>query len=873
MDVAEPALMVPAGAFWGKLRLSPENGQVLGWLPLVSHCLDVATVFRRLIDLPVTRRRWEATTQAPLSDQQCDRLAVIAFLHDLGKCNTGFQAKRDPKARNVTGHVLEVLGLFRSERKPTALESLLEEMSNWFNAGEEQLDALLLASISHHGRPVSRNDLDGQAGDAERWWKPKLGLDPMQGVEELVTKVRQAFPRAFEAAPTINATPAFQHRFAGLVMLADWVGSDTRYFPHLASPNEDRTTIAAYGAELALARIGLVTQSWRDALKNRALDFPSLFGRQPYPLQQAVTEHLSPDGDTQLVLIESETGSGKTEAALAWFYRLLAGGHVDSLYFALPTRVAARELYSRIEASIRQVFPDPANRPSPVLLAVPGYARVDGESASLPNPTGLLWPDQHNDALTETAWAAEHPKRFLAAPVAVGTVDQAMLSALQVKHAHLRSVCLDRALLVVDEVHASDPYMREILAHLIDGHTERGGYALLLSATLGEAGRERLLHTPRACLEEAIARPYPLISTRYAELPQPVTGREKAIQVALTEALESNEFLVNELVVALSQGARILVVCNTVARANTLLRSIEADGRVNRDHLFRFNGVSCPHHGRFARVDREVLDAEISCRLGPNSGGGALVAIGTQTLEQSLDIDADWLISDPCPMDVLLQRFGRLHRHRRETRPVPFCEPRAMLLIPEGGDFCRYVSDRGGEGRGPAGIGSVYSDLRILQCTLDALRAQANVVIPRDNRKLVEVATHPDALARLTSPAWDKHARYITGTLLAEMRQAELGRLETQGFGDCHYPDKSDARITTRLGAGSYSLPLPEAIASPFGQAVEELNIPSHLLPGKALEAGLLLARDLAATPDGFRFSLADCNYQYTRFGLEKLDA
>lgn len=873
MDVAGRAPTLADGAFWGKLARNPDNGTLTGWLPLISHCLDVATVFRHLVDLPVVRRRLEATTGASLSAQQCDRLAVFAFLHDLGKCNSGFQAKRDPTSRNVAGHVLEVLGLFKSERLPQSLQRLSAEMSDWFTAGHEHVDALLLASISHHGRPVSASDLNGQAGDPARWWRPTRGLDPMRGVDDLIAAVRQAFPSAFEPAPPMNASAPFQHRFAGLVMLADWTGSDTRYFPYIASLNEHRVEIATRGTRLALARIGLVTESWRRELANRALDFQSLFGREPYPLQRTVTEHLASDTESRLLLIESETGSGKTEAALAWFYRLLAGGKVDSLYFALPTRVAARELYGRIEASIRQVFPNPDNRPSPVLLAVPGYARVDGEPASLPDPTGLLWPDQPKDALAETTWAAEHPKRFLAAPIAVGTVDQAMLSALQVKHAHLRSVCLDRALLVVDEVHASDPYMREILAHLIDGHTERGGYAVLLSATLGEAGRERLLHTPRACLEDAIARPYPLISTRQVELPQPATGREKAVHVEFTEALESTEVLLENLVVALDQGARVLVVCNTVARANALLRSIEADTRVTPEHLFSFNGVACPHHGRFARADREVLDAEISRRLGPRSASGAFLAIGTQTLEQSLDIDADWLISDPCPMDVLLQRFGRLHRHSRAFRPDAFRTPRAMLLIPEGGDFARFLASHDGMGRGPAGIGSVYPDLRILQCTIDALRDQPDLVIPRDNRRLVEVATHPDALARLTGAAWDKHARYITGTLLAEIRQAQLGRLETQPFGDCHYPDRNDARITTRLGAGSYSLSLPESMASPFGQTIEEMAIPAHLLPGKSLQAHLMQPADLIATLNGFGFALADCRYRYTRFGLEKVDA
>jgi CRISPR-associated endonuclease/helicase Cas3 len=479
--------------------------------------------------------------------------------------------------------------------------------------------------------------------------------------------------------------------------------------------------------------------------------------------------------------------------------------------------------------------------------------------------------------MAEEVWAAERPKRFLAAPIAVGTIDQALLSALQVKHAHLRSVCLDRALLVVDEVHASDPYMREILAHLLDGHTTRGGYSALLSATLGESARERLLRKPRVSVEDAIARPYPLLSTRGAERPQLGTGRTKSVRLELFEGLQVLQPVCDRLVQALEHGARVLAVCNTVARANALLRAIEGEDRIPREQMFGVGGVNCPHHGRFARPDREILDAEISKRLGPGSPAGPLLVVGTQTLEQSLDIDADWLLTDPCPMDVLLQRFGRLHRHPRAQRPSLFETPQATMLIPEGGDFSQYVSRKQGEGRGPAGIGRVYADMRILQCTVDALRAQADITIPRDNRSLVEAATHPDSLAQLSGAAWTAHTQYLTGTLIAQLRQAELGRLEELPFGECQYPSKDDGPVATRLGAGSYTLRLPRTMTSPLGQAIDEVAIPFHMLPklddGAVPSTKLLEVDALTPTPEGFDLTVQHKSYRYTRFGLETGDA
>src|SRR5690606_36848918 len=106
-------------------------------------------------------------------------------------------------------------------------------------------------------------------------------------------------------------------------------------------------------------------------------DFKSRFRHDPYPLQAEIDALDPHDPKTRLIVAESETGSGKTEAALNRFFKLFAAGKVDGLYFALPTRVAARELYGRIVATMERWFPRPEARPVTV-LAVPGYAQGDG---------------------------------------------------------------------------------------------------------------------------------------------------------------------------------------------------------------------------------------------------------------------------------------------------------------------------------------------------------------------------------------------------------------------------------------------------------------------------------------------------------------
>lgn len=847
-------------AFWGKLNRSLDPATIH---PLVDHCLDVAAVFRQLLEIPSFYQRLFNAESDVHSSVYADRLAVLAFLHDIGKCNWGFQAKADPSSNHVTGHVIEAVALLYDDEVqalwPSAFYELVEEMSLWFTNPDHDLCAMLLAAFSHHGKPVRRADAQIDRRPV-RWWLPRGSVDPMRGLAELACAARISFPEAFKSAPALHMRAQTQQRFAGLVMLADWIGSDTRFFPYREDAGQDRSAFAVRQAKRALSAIGFASQTVRDA-RPFIETFP---GRQPTPLQAWLADGpVAPEG-SRVVIVESETGSGKTEAALAWFFRLYQASVVDSLYFALPTRVAARELYERVRGAVESAFPA-ETRPAPVLLAAPGYVRVDGQPL-LPDPDGRLWEDDATERRRERQWAAAHPKRFLAAPVAVGTVDQALLSVLKVKHALLRSVCLDRSLLVVDEVHASDPYMRQLLLALVSQHTARGGHALLLSATLGDAAASAWLKTPALSLAAAEQMPYPAVRTPAGLHPIAGTGRSKSVTIDWIEGFEDTAVL-PRIVQAVQHGARILVVCNTVGRANTLLRAIEADGRCPPSALFSVSGVACPHHGRFARAHRELLDAEIGKRLGVASPNGPLLLIGTQTLEQSLDIDADLLVTDLCPMDVLLQRIGRLHRHRRSARPSTFAAPQVLVRSPQGFDLSVALRSNG-DLRAPAGIGLVYPDGRVLQRTMDELRARGRIEIPRDNRALVERTTHPEALEWLGDP-WRRHGAQVEGNAMAMRRAAETGaNNDSLPFGELAYGAPDEA-VTTRLGADTWRLPLARPVDHPFGVPLSEIDLPGRMAPPGVQPPEVI---DPEPTAEGLRFVIASRRYRYTRFGLERED-
>jgi CRISPR-associated endonuclease/helicase Cas3 len=198
---------------------------------------------------------------------------------------------------------------------------------------------------------------------------------------------------------------------------------------------------------------------------------------------------------------------------------------------------------------------------------VPGYIQADGVTGRALPGFDVQWDDNPTDAGRRSRWAAEAPKRYLAGTIAVGTIDQALLGAIQVNHAHMRAACLMRHLLVVDEVHASDTYMEGLLTHLLAFHTQAGGHSLLLLATLGSAARARLLggeRAPAPVLAAAERMAYPAISTSSARVPVYKAGSERKKSVALTisDIIDDPEAIAAMALDAARRGAKVLIVRN-----------------------------------------------------------------------------------------------------------------------------------------------------------------------------------------------------------------------------------------------------------------------------------------------------------------------
>ena len=866
----------PTG-FWGKLSVDGA-GNVDGWHPLTHHCLDVAACCEFLLRQTDLGRRFWTLAGLEGTPPHHGRICILAGLHDAGKFNIGFQKRWLNPGKPGAGHVGEVLNLFESDGEEVAefAEAISFPRIAAWGVNESVICELLAAAICHHGKPVQPKPRSNPAA-----WRSWRGLEPFAGMADLFAHLSAAFPRAFEDTAPFFDDPSLQHALCGLVTLADWLGSDTRFFPYSEAPHDDRLAFARKRVADAATGIGLDIREARKALPSTCPGFDQIWqGYQPRQVQECIlTEELCPDAE--ITIMEADTGSGKTEAALYHFLRLFHAGHVDGLYFALPTRTSAIQLYDRVRSAASVAFGGDA---PPVVLAVPGYLAVDGQEGRRLAPFEVLWGDERYRA---RGWAAEHPKRYLASAIAVGTVDQLLFSALMVSHSHMRAVCSLRHLLVVDEVHASDAYMTELLRAVLQRHCRAGGHALLMSATLGSAAAARLSfpdrknavpHLPSAeSLQYPALRQFRQRDGQVRSLKPSDSPGSKRVLPDLKPCAAVPADIASLAADAAQDGAKVIILRNTVSDAVATQRALE-ERAGGTPIIFSCNGLAAPHHSRFGREDRSALDRALQQRFGKVRSAGGCVVVATQTIQQSLDLDADWMITDLCPMDVLLQRMGRLHRHYRpdEERPPRFRQPRLTVLIPETRDLGDLLT-KGGRARGSHGFGTVYDDLRILEATWRLLENETALDIPRMNRYLVEHATHPDVLERIgeeLGDAWREHSATVFVSRVAERQTAGLNLLDwARRFGRFEFPSPAtdEQAPSTRLGLHDRIVRFEEPVPALFSEQTQTLlTMPHFMAPEDAPEDGV--ACDVRIEPACVRFGYGARRYRYDRLGLRRDD-
>ena len=719
-------------AFWGKAQ--PIEGASVDAHSVLAHSLDVAAVAMLLVQ----RQKDILTPQT---------LGFLISLHDIGKFSRPFQAQVPAhwptdmlgalSASNPPppGPRHDALGLYML-RRPLAdqLHSILPprrgSVRGWTDSDRGHLWRAL---AGHHGRPPEQ-------------------LDPPPGPKVLCGNCLaaaagfiDAMGEVFHPPPLLRPTEVedvvrLGWRLAGLVTLADWVGSRQSWFPYVpASDLHDPTRYlhehALPHAKAALFAAGLTPADPSNFTGLRGL-FPGI--SLPTPVQHWAEHAPLPDGPV-LAVIEDLTGSGKTEAALTLAHRLLADERAGGIFFGLPTMATANAMFGRLGDCYRGLF-QPTTNPS--LALAHGHSDLDlrFKTAIAPGdePPVMAHADPA-DIPAEAhcaAWLAQDRRRTLLAQVGVGTLDQALLSVLPVRHAALRQQGLSRKVLIIDEAHAFDPYMRRELVELLRFHAALGGSAIILSATLPRAVRQGLVDAFRDGLGVAaqkLARTdYPMATLVGAEFVEesPCAVRDGLARRVAVTRLDGSAAALDRIEVAARQGAAVAWVRNTVDDAIAAADALRARGV---DPLL--------FHARFAMQDRLAIEQAVINRFGRDSIGANRpgVLIATQVIEQSLDLDFDVMVTDLAPADLLIQRAGRLWRHQRGKRVVP--APELLIVAPEPVDEPR-ANWLGGEF---AGTAAVYRDPALLWRSARAVFARGAIVTPDDMRPLIEVAFDRDA--------------------------------------------------------------------------------------------------------------------------------
>ena len=800
-------------AYWRyRGKSSPRDEAGDRWHLLPFHMLDVAAVMEALLD---QRPAWVQVCAASLGWGVAQfRAAAVYFalLHDLGKFARSFQsilppgsadlvpvdrAPRYAERHDTLGYLLWMDHL-RSNLPAEVLPAA--EHARW--------EAWIRIVCGHHGRPP-------REGDSKRLYADDHFLaDDMDAA--LVFACDAAALAGPLPQPVDDLDPRIAWQLAGLMVLADWLGSNQFYFPYRAQP----MALADYWADharpagrRAVTASGFaVCRSAAYAGADQLTDFIPYLSA-PTPLQRYAATAPLADGP-QLFLLEDVTGAGKTEAALILAHRLMAAGLADGLYFALPTMATANQMYRRVGGVYRGLFAKD-EKPS-LVLAHSARQLVEDFALSVQRGGQPYVKDDASACMSCNAWLADSNKKAMLAQAGVGSIDQALLAVLPVRHQSLRLIGLASKVLVIDEVHSFDPYVRTLLAGLLRLHAAQGGSAVLLSATVPERIKRELLNAYRQGLaqpdlNQSFPPAYPLASHLCSGSfdQQTCETRHEVKRRVRVEQLH-DEADVIELIVRQAQAGRCVCwVRNTVNDARRAFELLKEAIPQDRLHLF---------HSRYAMGHRLEIEDKVLDAFGKDSDAAARagrVLLGTQVLEQSLDFDVDVMVSDLAPIDLLIQRAGRLQRHVRqangdlwpretvaERRVEQRSEPVLYVYGPQPDDDAKADW----YGRLFPDAQYVYPDFAALWQTQQALLAAGCIVSPGEIgeagavRQLVE-AVYGGASERETPPALQEAANKCLGEAMSERSMALFNELNWQK-GYCEDSSKhwvEESGVATRL--------------------------------------------------------------------------
>jgi len=637
-----------------------ETGNKQKGRHVLNHCQIVGEVARELI---ARMPDWLKNDLFPFGSE------LIAACHDIGKVSPTFQEKIYRGTANYSKNSKSELKTANPD-----LEKTWGGHAGVSFAAADELDVgKFIPEIlgQHHGYSPNVQNLANDAVFGGKAWQQRRE----ELVAELQTLLNCKFPKV--------KSPEHARILAGLTTVSDWIGSSSLF----DNPADNWQPFISQ----ALDNAGFIQPQIKSDLT-----FFDIFNFRPRDYQTAFFQNTTQAG---VYILEAPMGLGKTEAALYAAYQLLSTNNATGIYFALPTQLTSDKIHQRVNQFLEKILFE--NQQQALLLHANAW--LQKELGVEGNPNGS-WFDKG--------------KRGILAPFAVGTIDQALMAVMNVRHGFVRTFGLAGKVVILDEVHSYDAYTGTILDELVKALRDSHCTVIILSATLTQERREKLL------VQTVQEQRYPLISAK----PNNGEFQEVAIKSLESKTVEihccqDDEMAIDEALKRAEQGQQVLWIENTVAEAQDIFEKLASCDIAIEVGLL---------HSRFLKIDREANENYWVELYGKDNAmarqAKGRILVGTQVLEQSLDIDADFLISRFAPTDMLLQRIGRLWRH--ENKRPDSAKREAWFLTPNLNAAIENIDLFGNSAK-------IYAPY-ILCRSLDVWHELKSVILPSQIRDLIE---------------------------------------------------------------------------------------------------------------------------------------
>ncbi len=841
--------------YWGKTEKDTGAYHLLPF-----HCLDVGAVGWLLFD-PAKPLCQRLARQLGVDPEWLQIWMTFCLcLHDIGKFATAFQGvvpdlcgklvPSNPRMPYSERHDTLGFHLWKDILSSKWLESIRvsfgsfeQDAANLIRYTEPWMEIV----TGHHGEPPKRIPIHRQNF---------FTVDDEEAACSFQEDITDLFLRNFDHSILADKELKYNLKLsswqlAGAVVLSDWLGSGRdpgAYCQDEVSLNDYWQQKALPHAEQVIAKADLY-QSAIAPFAGISNLFP--FITSPTPLQDWAAK-LQLGSSNQLFILEDVTGAGKTEAAVVIAHRLMANGLADGIHIALPTMATANSIYTRFGKAYRRLF-DVGEQPS-LVLAHGARHLSEGFRNSIKMPESAHTSHSYSEdeepiEVYCSSWLADSRKKAFLAEIGIGTLDQALLAVLPAKHQSLRLLGLAQKVLIIDEVHSYDPYMNQLMQTLIEAHARQGGSVILLSATLPYKMREKYVRAfcegaglEMPTLEESSSYPLAthvpalerterkLLSSRYAQ---------KKVSVSFIDEYDD---VLDILKNAIREGRCACWIRNTVKDARAAYDMIANQEWVDKNKLMLF-------HSRFAMLDRRHIEEKVLDLFDKKSTGEkrqGQILIATQVVEQSLDLDFDVMISDLAPIDLLIQRAGRLHRHVRDNAGNPFIEEGAVDLRGEPhlyvfGPKPTKTPDEDWMKSKLPGTQAVYKHVGQLWLTQQQLYSSGSFSMPGDARMLIEGVYGekaqdliPDSLLSLS---WDAEGEAGSRRGMARLNALKLIKGYTRSSAEDSGGWDKETRIPTRLDADNITVALahikdghllPYAQDKEFGWELSMIDLPRN---------------------------------------------